>query len=379
MRRYSRTEEEAIRTSALVRQWKRSGFLREDQAIDLTAELHTDLRYTNWLFRLVLFFFTAIIVGASLWLIVSTLELNGKTSTALLSIGGAAVCFVAADFLVARSRFYRFGIEEALAVASAVLLTAGVSAFAFIDVFKSETLAMLCLCLVLLYARFGYLYAGMAAMVGTALIPFTIETSSEIQRLSAALIFACGFVLVRRKRLLWGEDFPGDDYGVLQALSWTGMYIALNVQLSDFHATIPFRFYWFTYAMIWLMPIVGLWLALEKKDRPLMQVNIAIALATLATNKPYLGLDRKPWDPILLGLLLMCVAVLVKRWLANGTNGQRCGFTAARLLAGDSKVMAVIATTSAALQLDIPSSSTAPPQTDFGGGRSGGAGASGTF
>jgi hypothetical protein len=231
----------------------------------------------------------------------------------------------------------------------------------------------------LLYARFGYLYAGMAAMVGTALIPFTVDTSREIQRLSAALIFACGFVLVRRKRLLWGEDFPGDNYGVLQALSWAGMYIALNVQLGDSHATIPFRFYWFTYATIWLLPIVGLCLALETKDRPLMHVNIAIALATLATNKPYLGLDRKPWDPILLGLLLMCVAVFVKRWLANGTNGQRYGFTAARLLAGDSQIMTVIATASAALQPDIYPSSTPQPQTNFGGGRSGGAGASGTF
>jgi uncharacterized membrane protein YgcG len=157
------------------------------------------------------------------------------------------------------------------------------------------------------------------------------------------------------------------------------MYIALNVQLGDSHGTIPFWFYWFTYATIWLLPIVGSWLAMQKKDRPLMQVNIALALATLATNKPYLALDRKPWDPILLGLLLMGVAVLVKRWLANGTDGQRYGFTAARLVAGNSKVMAVIATTSAVFQPDIHSSSTPQPQTNFGGGRSGGAGASGTF
>jgi hypothetical protein len=331
------------------------------------------------LFRLVLFFFTAMILCASLWLIVFTFEVHDKASTSLLSIGGAVVCFLAADFLVSRLRLYRFGVEEGLAVASAVLLTGGMSVLASVDVFKSQALVLLCLCLTLLYARYGYLYAGMAAVVGTALIPFTVETSRELQRLSAALIFACGFVLLRRKRLLWGEDFPGDDYGVLQALSWTGMYVALNVQLGDSHAAIPFGVYWFTYAMIWLLPVVGLWLALEKKDRPFMQVNLAIALATLATNKPYLGLDRKPWDPILLGLLLMCVAVFVKRWLVNGTNGQRYGFTAARLLASDSKVMTAIATASAALQPGVPASNTPQPQTNFGGGRSGGAGASGTF
>ena len=112
-----------------------------------------------------------------------------------------------------------------------------------------------------------------------------------------------------------------------------------------------------------------------------MGVSIAMALATLVTNKPYLGFTRKPWDPILFGLLLMSIAILVKRWLTTGPDGQRHGFTPARLLAGDKRIMTVIATASSVMQPNIPPSGTAPaaPQPQFGGGRSGGAGASGEF
>ena len=110
-----------------------------------------------------------------------------------------------------------------------------------------------------------------------------------------------------------------------------------------------------------------------------MDVNIAIALVTLATNKPYLGLARKPWDPILFGLLLMSGAIVVKRWLATGIHAERYGYTATRLLAGDRKVMTAIATASSLLQPDVPAPAAAPSQPDFGGGRSGGAGAGGAF
>ena len=36
---------------------------------------------------------------------------------------------------------------------------------------------------------------------------------------------------------------------------------------------------------------------------------------------------RKPWDPILLGVLLIGTAIIIKRWLAAGANGQRYGYT----------------------------------------------------
>jgi hypothetical protein len=113
-----------------------------------------------------------------------------------------------------------------------------------------------------------------------------------------------------------------------------------------------------------------------------MNVNLLLSLVTLSTNKSYLHQERQPWDPILLGLLLVGVAMIMKRWLAKGPQGQRRGFTAVRLLAGDRRALDVLSTVSVGLQQPHthPAPGAAKPAApDFGGGRSGGAGASGSF
>ena len=82
--------------------------------------------------------------------------------------------------------------------------------------------------------------------------------------------------------------------------------------------------------MIWVLPAAGLWLSIRDRDRPLLAASLVMGLATLLTNKPYLGAARKPWDPILLGLLLIGTAIVLRRWLASGKDGTRDGFTPAR-------------------------------------------------
>ncbi len=80
-----------------------------------------------------------------------------------------------------------------------------------------------------------------------------------------------------------------------------------------------------------------------------------------------------------MGVLLIGSAIVIKRWLSHGHDAQRLGFTAARLLASDRRILAVAGTASAAFQPQIPAPAASPTETDFGGGRSGGAGASGSF
>ena len=68
MRRYSESDEQAVRLHALVREWVRSGLLDEGQGTRLGEEVRPDLRRTNNFLRLVLFLFTGLIVGAAVLL-----------------------------------------------------------------------------------------------------------------------------------------------------------------------------------------------------------------------------------------------------------------------------------------------------------------------
>jgi hypothetical protein len=99
------------------------------------------------------------------------------------------------------------------------------------------------------------------------------------------------------------------------------------------------------------------------------------------TNKPYLGWQRHTWDPMLLGALLIGVALFIRRWLADGPGEIRHGFTARRLSGKDKAWMSAGATVLGLVSPNIttPSPQTESPDVHFGGGDSGGAGASSDF
>jgi uncharacterized membrane protein YgcG len=119
----------------------------------------------------------------------------------------------------------------------------------------------------------------------------------------------------------------------------------------------------------------------RQKDRAVIAVGAIVAILTLISNKPYLGWPRHTWDPMLLGVLLTGVAVFLRRWLVGGPGGIRHGFTAERLSGKDKHWMSIGST---GLGLLSPQSVTPAPQTStadfrFGGGQSGGGGASSNF
>jgi hypothetical protein len=115
------------------------------------------------------------------------------------------------------------------------------------------------------------------------------------------------------------------------------------------------------------------------KDRTITVLGLVLAILTLATNKPYLGWPRHAWDPILLGILLTGAAIAVRRWLANSPAGVRHGFTAQRLSGRDKQWMESLAPTFAIVAPNPATLAPVSPQHEFGGGTSGGGGASSDF
>jgi hypothetical protein len=387
MKRYSKVDEESVRIYSAVREWARSGLLGKEQGAALAREVQPPLKRTNTFLRAVLFFFTSMIAGATVLLIFNQIGQTDKTTSVTICIVAALTCYVLAEVLINGFLIYRYGVEEALGVMAVVFLV--VAAGTFVEDASSRSILNFALSIgaiasLMLYCRLGFRYAGCAAIGCAALVPFSlIEPTTNARVLSAAILLGVFFV-TRGQHLKYGDDFPGDDYSVFQSLSWAGLYAVLNLKIYswgvfDHQELAPGWFYMTTYALIWALPAAGLWIGIRSRHRLFIQANVALALATLATNKAYLGLKHQTWDPMLLGVLLMGTAIVLRRWLVNGPNGERHGFTSGRILSKDAQLMTVVGTASAAFQPRLAHEQPVAEKPRYEGGRSGGAGATGEF
>jgi hypothetical protein len=384
MRRYTADEEERIHLQGEVREWTRSGLLDAAQGEALAAELRVDLRRTKPFLRAVLALFTALIVAAGMALFLTVFEVRGDVGIAVIATLAALACLGAAELLVANYRCYRFGVEESFAVAAVALLMWGGEGLAAAQEVGQRWMPTVVALLIGsaggfgLFRRFGFLYAAVAGVICAAAIPFQFDLAPSIQRSIAAAIITLVIVAVRPGRLKDGDDYPGNEYGYLQAAALAGVYLTLNVELTADWGRATGWYYWLTYIAIWALPIAGIRLGTRDRDRQLMDVSALLLLATLLTNKDYLGWPRHPWDPIVLGVLLIVVAVGLRRWLSTGAGGDRHGFTATRLLDKDRAALSRISIAASLGQPGVRTGTSAPagpaPAEPFGGGRSGGGG-----
>ncbi len=400
MRAYSATSEEALHARNLLKDWAGEGFLTAAQYQRMEQETVCELRRTNIFLRIVLFLFTLIIVGAAVGLFFLTFLSRAAEHTAgsfLLIF--AAISYVAAELAVSRHRLYRYGIEEALAACSAGLLCVGMQLALFGDIFSTShgtaflVLAAGAIASLWIWLRFGLAYAFLAAMIFIVVLPGFWTSSHSAQHVIVAAFYAAGLITVTAVRPRHRFTYLDDEYSIAEALLWLGIYLAINLQLSSVNllghwwggprtaTEFASTFYWATWVLTWCLPPVILARGLREKDRWVITIGAIVAILTLITNKPYLGWQRHTWDPMLLGVLLIGVAFFIRRWLANGPGGIRHGFTARRLSGRDKAWMNA---GSAALGLLSPNAVTPSPQTaspdvHFGGGDSGGGGATSDF
>jgi len=389
MRKYTETEEKNIRLERLVREWTRSGMLEAKQLQSILPQLRVELRRTNLFLRLILFAFGVLILSASV-LLVGVIFKAGDNMMQAICFVSALICFGVAEVLVGRPRLYRFGLEEAAVCMAVVLTVIGSFLFASETIngmhrWHSELFALIVASVTALvaYLRFGYVYAAAASVLCIGFAPFETELPGFVQRLASAGIFATVLTLSRIKRRDYGDEFPGDEYSIIQSLAWAGVYAVLNLHLIPKYLgsfAVPPTFYLFTYITVWALPAIGIGLALRDKDRTFLDVSLAMGLLTLISNKAYLNAMPQTWDPILFGVALLTISLVVRRWLCQGQDGLRFGFTASRVLRSESRAISMAAMISGFTT--NPAAVGAPTHSEMfkpEGGRSGGAGATGSF
>jgi hypothetical protein len=390
VRLYSASSEETLRARQLLTDWAGEGYLARKQYQRLEQETVHGLRTTNIFLRMVLFLFTLISVGAAVALFFKIfLPRPSEQTFGVFLLIFAAVCYAAAEGAVSKAHLYRYGIEEALAVYSVGFLCVGLQAALFSGIPHLAKPSF----------RYGYGSAsgfGMHSPPRWSLVLFLPgywTLSHPAQHLIVAGFYATGLICVAAMHSRHRFDYLDEDYSLVEAFLWLGIYLAINLRLSSLnlaaqwwggsHGASEFAkpFYWTTWVMIWCLPPIVLALGVRQKDRFAIAVGAIVAILTVVTNKPYLGWQRHTWDPMLLGILLTAVAIFIRRWLTRGPGGIRHGFTAERLSGKDKHWIDVGSTVFGLLS---PQSITPAPQTSgkdfrFGGGESGGGGASGDF
>jgi hypothetical protein len=403
MKLYSLSSEETLRARKLLADWAGDGLITQEQYRRLEQETVSELRTTNIFLRVILFLFTLIIVGALAALCYRVFLSGSSEQTAgIFLLIYAGVCYAAAEVAVSRAHLYRYGIEEALAVCSVGFLCVGMQLALFSgrpyspkpDVVPFLVPAAGAVFSLWIWHRFGLWYAFPAAMVFAIFLPGHWTSSPEAQHVIVALLYAVGLIGVIALHSRHHVNYLEDDYSLVEAFLWLGIYLAINLQLSSLQlsrqwwdggtgAASEFArpFYWATWILIWVLPPVVLARGIRQKDRFVIAVGAICFILTFVSNKPYLGWPRHTWDPMLLGILLTGVALFIRRWLARGPGGIRGGFTAARLSGKDKQWMNA---SSAVLGLVTPQSITPSPQPTsaevrFGGGASGGGGAGGDY
>jgi hypothetical protein len=393
---YTADQEERLFIRREARTWARSGLITEEQLGIIDSRTDPGLSRTNVFFRILFFVFTWICmqtaIGFYVWVV--GLRSEGSLAWAALAFGVAISCL--AEYLVRQKAFYRYGIEEALALAGMALACTGIVIFTSLSKIEPRWLITTAALLASagafwLYHRFGFLYAAVISAVCACVVPFQMSLPPASERAIVAMVLALFLLTSIRAESVQTRDFRKERSAILQACLLAGIYLAVNLRLSELgrahfgtpapfyqpHAGFPPLFYWATYGLTFLIPALGLYRGLKRRKRIMISASLIAALLTLATNKDYLGFKHYAWDPAVLGVVMVVSAVIIMRWLANGDREARNGFTAQNLLKPENHGISLAdlgaAVLPGAIQANLPPSS---PDKTFAGGQSGGGGAS---
>ena len=393
----------AAAVRAAARSWRRAGVIDDAALAAVESGFPDDRVRTGPVFRVLLFLFTVVAVSGVLGFLAAGLGGHEQALAGLAAVAGVTLLALT-ELQVGAMRRRQGGTEAATSLLGIGLLLAA-AAWLLLGARSMDAAAgvpALCALAAALAGaaawRWGYpLYAALgtaAALVALAHLPagravwiaLALAAAPALLRLSASPRLppahrssAMAVLLVALGGLYLAVHVGSWEERIVERIGGRDPGPVPPAWLSSPRSPHGGVLWWLAMAATALVPVLVLAAGLRRRRLPLLLAGTVAAVASLATFQHYLRLE--PAWLVLTGAGALWIAVVLGLWryLDSGPAGERGGFTAAPLLT-DARRQAALEVGVAVLTLQ-PEARGAGDEPPFegGGGRSGGAGATGEF
>lgn len=369
-----------------------AGNLNREEHKQVEAAYPVGFYTPNIFVRVGLFILTTIIIsfaGGLFALFVS--EIRAVAPEIWLLIAGIA-CYFSLEIIVKKNHHFRSGVDDALLwlsggmVFGALNLITAPLFFGYSDeiqiMFNAGFLfgigfylsirfadrLMATLCLLSILAFFGLFWISTVTF-GTATLPFLMMI------LSATCYFLSRSEMGRVRALYYQDCLQFVQVASLLVLYLSGNYYVVQ-QLGNqllakngaYQVPMPYIFWIWTF----LSPFVYLIFGVKRKDRVLLRGGLILLAAAGFTFRNYYHVMPVEATLVIIGLLILAAAYVIIRYLKTPKNGITYDDLNERGLAGHLKIESLIVS-------EMPTGTSLPEQSRFGGGSFGGGGSSSDF
>jgi hypothetical protein len=381
-----------VRSAA--RGWQRAGAIPEATRVAIDAAYPDDRARLGPVFRVLVFAFTFLIANAVFGLVAVVLSRAFNRSGGVLLVMFGLLFLGATEFQIGTLRRREGGTEAATGFLALVYLTLGLVWIASDSIHGSDGIANFALAVMVLLFALAGLWWGYELFVAVAgVAAFALVARGPFGRLWwMVLPLVLAPVLVRASEVVALAPAHRRSCQVLTAIALVFLYLAVHLGSWDagLVETIRTARHWgsadnssvrpFFIVTTALVPFFVLAWGMISRRRMLLNLGLVGLLASLATLRQYVHV-APAWVVLLAGGgATVGLALALRRFLHAGVAHERHGFTAEPLFSDPERrhalevVAGLVSLAPDARPVDVD-------KADFkgGGGRSGGAGASGAF
>lgn len=367
-----------------AKQWMVSGLITKEQYSALAEQHPSQFYHPNFIIRILLMVATFIVLGAITGLLVLVFIKAEDILSFLSLIYGIVSLFVLDQIFIAGKNHYKSGITEAILYHSVLFIVLG-----FVEIFE-ESPVPYAIVLTVLLAFTAYRYLDLLSTIGSLcsfawLVFYLLYQAGGAMQQIIPIVFIVLFTPLyfgfkRLKKIPvyepWQNCLIAAEAFCLLSIYAAGNYLVvrelsvemLNLELQD-GQDIPLAFVF--YALTGVIPVLYLYFGLKNKDLVLLRVSLAVLAFSVFTFKYYFSLGHHEITLTVGGLILLGISVTLLRWL----KVPRYGYTRENILnekwANSNAQAFIVSQTLDAVK--------APEVHEFGGGESGGGGASSRF